>query len=267
MSKLFRYFKGLFNLFIGEKKGEGWEKVKIEIEYKFAHLKNYFRVKNYFFPISESLTKKQKDYRLIVYKNFNYKYSKFRETFKKFNSNKGGEWKGRNDIIRSYYAEFYEEQLKEKKINNLLEIGIGFKHSFPGASLRAWSEIFPAARIYGADNNREVLFNEKNIKSFYTDQQNINELENLKKLLNNIFFDVIIDDGLHTFEANINTFDVFKNSMSKSGLYFIEDIKYSELTKYYKYFIKLKGFDFKMIECLNTEESYANAMIIIKKEE
>ena len=43
--------------------------------------------------------------------------------------------------------------------------------------------------------------------------------------------------------------------MSKSGLYFIKDIKYSELTKYYKYFINLKSFDFKIIECLNTEES------------
>lgn len=55
--------------------------------------------------------------------------------------------------------------------------------------------------------------------------------------------------------------------MSKFDLYFIEDIKYSELTKYYKYFINLKNFGFKIIECLNTEESSANAMIIIKKKE
>jgi hypothetical protein len=263
MGNIYYYIKTYFNLLI---RGE-WKKVKIEIEHKFTHLKNDYRVKNFFLPISLLLTKKQKDYRLIVYKNFNYKHSKFREIFKKLNSNKGGEWDSRNGIIRSYYAEFYEEELKEKKINNLLEIGIGFKHSFPGASLRAWGEIFPSARIYGADNNREVLFNEKNIKTFYTDQLNINELENLKKILNNVVFDVIIDDGLHTFEANVNTFNVFKNSLSKSGLYFIEDVKYHELKKYYKYFINLKNYDFKIIECLNTEESYANAMIIIKKEE
>ena len=72
---------------------------------------------------------------------------------------------------------------------------------------------------------------------------------------------------MHTFEANINTFNVFKNSLSKQGLYFIEDIKYTEAKKYYKYFINLKKFDFKIIECLNVNESYSNAMIILKKKE
>jgi len=244
-----------------------WKKLKVEIEYKILHHKNLSRVKNYFFSISESLTKRQTDYRLIVYKNFDYKHSNFREIFKKFNSNKGGEWKVRNNLIRHYYAEFYEEELINIKVNSLFEIGIGFKNSFPGASLRAWSEIFPEARIYGADINREVLFNEKNIKTFYTDQLSINELENTKKLLNHEVLDVFIDDGLHTFEANINTFNVFKNSLSKQGLYFIEDIKYTELNKYYKYFINLKNFDFKIIECLNNEEPNSNIMLILKKKE
>ena len=46
-------------------------------------------------------------------------------------------------------------------------------------------------------------------------------------------------------------------------MYFIEDIRYSDLDKYYKFFENSK-FDFKIIECLNVNEPYGNCMIIIK---
>ena len=93
--------------------------VKNKIFFKFNHLINDLRVKKLFSPISTKPTKYQNDYRLLVYKNFNYNYSLFRETFKKYGSNKGGEWKHRNNTIRSFYADLYEEELKEKKITNL----------------------------------------------------------------------------------------------------------------------------------------------------
>lgn len=244
-------------------KKKGVRRFKKEFIFKLEHFINDQRVKKLFSPISLKLTKNQKDYRLLVYKNFNFKYSLFRETFKKYGSNKGGEWKHRNEIIRSFYADLYEEELKEKKITNLLEIGIGLDISSPGSSLRSWKALFPEAKIYGADIDESVLFEEENIKTFFTDQLNKNELNKLKKNLNNIFFDVIIDDGLHTYEANINTFEVFEDSLSKDGLYFIEDIRYSDLDKYYKFFENSK-FDFKIIECLNVNETYGNCMIIIR---
>ena len=237
--------------------------LKTRFIYKFNHFINNYRVKKLFSPISSKLTINQKDYRLLVYKNFNYKHSLFRETFKRYGSNKGGEWKHRNEIIRSFYADLYEEELKEKKITNLLEIGIGYDVSSPGSSLRSWKALYPTANIYGADIDKRVLFEEDNIKTFYTDQLNKNKLHEFKKKLNNIFFDVIIDDGLHTYEANKNTFEVFKDTLSKEGLYFIEDITYFELDKYYKFF-ENSEFDFKIIECLNINETYDNCMIIVK---
>ncbi len=240
-----------------------FREIKIQLIYIFHNFINDCRVKKLFSPISIKLTKNQKDYRLLVYKNFDYKHSFFRETFKKYGSNKGGEWKHRNGIIRSFYGDLYEEELKGKKITNLLEIGIGFDISSPGSSLRSWRHLFPTAKIYGADIDKRVLFEEENIKTFFTDQLNKIELNILKKKLNNIFFDVIIDDGLHTYEANINTFEVFNDILSKEGLYFIEDIRYPELEKYYKFFENSK-FDFKIIECLNVNSSYGNCMIIIR---
>jgi hypothetical protein len=38
----------------------------------------------------------------------------------------------------------------------------------PGASLRAWRELFPRALVYGADIDRDILFEEDRIKTFYS---------------------------------------------------------------------------------------------------
>lgn len=220
-----------------------------------------FRIDKIFSSLSKKLLSNQKDCRLLVYKNFDYNYSKFRETFKKYGSNKGGEWKAKNNIIRHFYADLYEEILFNKDIKNLLEIGIGLE--VPGSSLKSWKELYPDANIYGADINRSVLFEEDRIKTFYTNQLSKTDLIELKKKLNDIKFEVIIDDGLHTYEANINTFESLYDLLEKDGLYFIEDIIYPNLKKYINYFDGRNNF--KVIEMLNINEPWGNCIIVIKK--
>ena len=203
------------------------------------------------------MLRNQKDYRSIVYKNFDYKNYDYRNIFEKFNSNKGGYFK-RNNTIRHFYADFYEESLKNVKIENLLEIGIEY-----GGSLRAWSALFPNSNIFGADINQKYLFEESNIKTFYTNQLDKDELNNLYNKIKDKTFDVIIDDGLHTYEANINTFEILYPLLDKqNGIYFIEDIIYKDLKKYYSYFNN--KYNIKIIECLNTNENYQNCLIQIK---
>ena len=140
----------------------------------------------------------------------------------------------------------------------MLEIGIEF-----GGSLRAWSAIFPESNIFGADIKKEYLFEESNIKTFYTDQLNKHELNNLYNKIKDIKFEVIIDDGLHTYEANINTFEILYPLLDKqNGTYFIEDIIFKDLKKYYSYFGD--KYNIKIVECLNTNENYQNCIIQIK---
>ena len=216
------------------------------------------RVRSYFYPISRNLLKDQNDYRLIVYKNFNYKKSLYRETFEKYGSNKGGFFKY-NNKIRHFYSDFYEECLRGQTVNNLLEIGVEY-----GGRLRAWSSLFPKANIYGADINKDYLFNEGNIKTFYTNQLNKNELKLLSEKLNKTKFDLIIDDGLHNFDANVNTFEaLFPLLDQEKGIYFIEDILYKDLSKYYNYFND--RYNYKVVECLNTNECFMNCLILVKK--
>ena len=59
--------------------------------------------------------------------------------------------------------------------------------------------------IYGADVDSGCLFEEDRIKTFYTDQTKkevIMKCWNEPDLLD-IQFDILIDDGLHEYNANI----------------------------------------------------------------
>ena len=96
-----------------------FKEFKTNLNYAINKRLNKYRVIKIFESLSKKLISDQKDYRLIVYKNFDYNYSKFREIFKKYGSNKGGEWAQRNNIIRHFYADLYEDILANKDIKNL----------------------------------------------------------------------------------------------------------------------------------------------------
>ena len=222
--------------------------IKLLLSFKLEALKEYLiiffegksdkkRYRNLFKKFNKVLVNEQKDLRYIIYYN-NFK-SKYSHIFESFGSNKGGKWKHRNNVIRHFYADFYQEILENIEVKNLLEIGIGHNISSPGSSLRSWSKIFPNANIFGADIEKEVLFSEGKIKTFYLDQLNLSSFDEFKKKINGVKFDVIIDDGLHTFEANINVFNKLYELLDDNGVFIIEDINHSSFPKYYNLIIHI----------------------------
>lgn len=129
-------------------------------------------------------------------------------------------------------------ELRDKQIN-LLEIGIGSNNIHipsnmsgisgyrPGASIRAWKEYFPEGKMYACDIDKDIVdFPDNRITGFYIDQKNIPELYSTfyENDLKDIEFDIIIDDGLHHFETNINVMHTLLPKLKKGGWYFIEDI-------------------------------------------
>lgn len=130
---------------------------------------------------------------------------------------------------------------------NILEIGLGTNnpslisnmgiHGRPGASLFAFKEYLPNSNIYGADIDKDILFESERIKTCFVDQLDIDSFENLKTF-GNIKYDLIIDDGLHAIASNFNTLLFALNNINENGWIVIEDIQYENNWKSIDFIIK-----------------------------
>jgi hypothetical protein len=144
---------------------------------------------------------------------------------------------GSDKFINPYYK-YYSNVLSSKTDINILEIGMGTKNpniastmffykqeqgfdSTPGSSLRAFRDFVKGSKVYGADIDEEILFEEDNIKTAKVDQLNKDELDNL---FNGISFDFAIIDGLHHITADVNSIISLINRMNKGSKLIIEDI-------------------------------------------
>lgn len=144
-----------------------------------------------------------------------------------------------SDKFKSGYSYLYQEVLKpyrNKKIKHL-EIGLGtldpsipssfcgiyshYEYYKPSAILRAWREYFTDAEIYGIDVAPDCMIQEEGIRTFLGSSTDSVFTE---KYFNNSLFDTIIDDGLHTADAQYETFKNFFNKVKDGGLYIVEDI-------------------------------------------
>ena len=133
------------------------------------------------------------------------------------------------------YTSIYESVLKKKrqKIEMVLEIGIGTndpdllsrmgKLGKPGASLRAWRDYLPNAKILGLDIDRNIQFSEQSIVTDFVNQLSPETFRPIKKrLLKPI--DLVIIDGLHTPRADFNSLVELLPMISNEGDFFIEDV-------------------------------------------
>jgi hypothetical protein len=100
-----------------------------------------------------------------------------------------------------------------------------------GASLRVWRDYFENSLIYGADIDKEILFESDRIKTFYVDQLNEHSIKEMWSNINKSNFDIIFDDGLHSFEAGITMFLNSFDKLRKNGIYIIEDVGFNYLKK------------------------------------
>ena len=116
-------------------------------------------------------------------------------------------------------------------------------HGKPGASLRVWKEYFPNAKIFGADIDRDILFQEERIETYFIDQTNADSINEFWKKVDCDNFDIMIDDGLHTFNAGWTLFSHSINKLSTVGKYIIEDVSPQNLIAFKKAF---KTTDFKV---------------------
>jgi len=146
------------------------------------------------------------------------------------------------------YADYYSRLFSHcrNSIKNIFECGLGTNNpnfissmgisGKPGASLRVWRDFFPNAMVFGADIDKDILFEEERIKTLYMDQLNPLSIKSFWDAIEVNEFDIMVDDGLHTFEAGSTLFtnSIFK--LSHNGVYIIEDVVTSDMFRYKNFF-------------------------------
>ena len=134
------------------------------------------------------------------------------------------------------YSDFYSLLFDHCKGNfkNVFELGIGTnnpniessmgKEYKPGSSLKVWKEYFFNANIFGADIDKDILFQEERIKTFFVDQLDEISIKDMWKKIGFIKMDLIIDDGIHTLDGCKIFFDNSIEYLKDDGIYIIEDV-------------------------------------------
>jgi SAM-dependent methyltransferase len=195
-----------------------------------------------------------------------------------------GSDKGSIHITSSWhnYTTFYHSifaKMRSKKIR-VFELGLGTNNvnlpsnmgadGKPGASLYGWSEYFPNAMVYGADIDKDILFNTDKIRTYYCDQTNsevIKQMWNEPDLQEN--FDIIVEDGLHTYDANVCFFENSIHKLKPNGYFIIEDIANHDI---HRFISKIKEWEntytdckFTLLQIPSVRNTYDNNLIVVHK--
>jgi len=139
-----------------------------------------------------------------------------------------------SDKSSNDYHNIYGPLLKNRgEITGILEIGMGTNNTdivsnmglwgYPGASLRAFRDFLKSAMIFGADIDKRILFEDERIQTFFVDQTDPLTLTELgKSIPSNL--DLVIDDGLHSPNANIETLKFGLTKIKIGAWVVVEDI-------------------------------------------
>lgn len=133
------------------------------------------------------------------------------------------------DKLAGGYTAFYHALLRfgRQAARKVLEVGIGFPEIMPhmpgykaGASLRMWGEYFPHAEIWGIDTNPNAAAEARGgkIHTIVLDSRTANVEEWAGR-----DFDLIVDDGNHSGEAQLATLGNLYRLLAPGGIYIIED--------------------------------------------
>lgn len=179
-------------------------------------------------------------------------------------ANQIGTDKGTFHGERHNYTEVYEKYFSLLKDDcRMLEIGI-WDSRFRGASPRLWSKWFNNLDFTGFEINPDAkaLEEELGIKVFTGDQYNVDDLTKCIAE-HGSQYDVIIDDGVHTYDAIRISFEVLWDHVREGGLYVIEDIHANDSRRIIEW-LDNNGYEYKTY-CYGTLWSPGDKLVILQK--
>ena len=143
------------------------------------------------------------------------------EYFYQNKENAINKWLHYFDIYDLYFKKYRNQEVV------ILEIGV-----YQGGSLRMWKDYFGGrAKIYAIDINPLCKqFETDSIKIFIGSQEDRNFLDQVKSQIPRI--DILIDDGGHTMQQQIVTFEEMYDHIKEDGIYLCEDLHTSYWVDY-----------------------------------
>ena len=116
--------------------------------------------------------------------------------------------------IHTFYSDLFTPRKESTK--NILEIGTQY-----GGSVLLWRDYFLNATVFALDNIQcPNLINQERIIHIVGDAYS----EDFVKRLPNNFYDIIIDDGPHTYESMVIFLTKYFPLVKSGGLMILEDI-------------------------------------------
>ncbi len=161
-------------------------------------------------------------------------YSKLSANLNRKNLSRLAEIYGSDKFGHHFYTPHYMSyfaSIRKKKLV-LLEIGIGGYDDKEkgGESLLMWKKYFPNSMIYGIDIYDKSNLDSKRIKTFIGSQI---DKDFLNKVIETIGYpDIIIDDGSHHPNHQIESFKILFPFLMTGGYYIVEDTSTSYSTEW-----------------------------------
>jgi len=121
------------------------------------------------------------------------------------------------DGIHTYVDTYDKLFLPFQKGCSFMEIGLAL-----GDSIDLFDEYFDNSEIVGVDIS--VVFAPKKYKNDVAILEADATKANFLKIIEFKTFDIIVDDGSHMTQDQLDTFNLLKGKMNKGGIYIIEDI-------------------------------------------
>lgn len=147
---------------------------------------------------------------------------------------RGTFWHNYTEVYDCLFKDMVDHEL------NVFELGLGTtnpnipsnmgSNGVPGASIRGWKNYFTQSRIFGADIDRDILFDDDRIHTVYCDQMNPDVIRDMWSRLPDM--DIIIEDGLHTFVANVTFFESSIHKLKEGGFFIVEDISNNDIVRF-----------------------------------
>jgi hypothetical protein len=121
----------------------------------------------------------------------------------------------------NHYFEIYDRHFSRFRGSDVHIVEFGVSH---GGSMQMWKHYFgPQARIFGIDINPHCKqFEDEQVQIFIGDQEDRTFLKELARKIPQI--DILIDDGGHTMQQQINTFEELFPCIDRNGIYLCEDL-------------------------------------------